>query len=152
MIKGLKWGIYDVMKSWRKILPLLIVAGAVIYLSERGRGSVETEHMIQATEATFAAEVDAADRWVLVDFWAAWCGPCRALMPVLDALAEDYAGRVKFVKVEVDENPGLAERFHVQSIPLVALFRDGTPVADFAGYRSRSQVVEWLESHMNERL
>ena len=134
------------MKRYRKYLPWLFAIAAIVYLAGPMRGPVETAHMLDVTEQTFAEEVEATDAWVLVDFWAAWCGPCRALMPVLDGLAAEYAGRVKFVKVEIDENPGLAERFHIQSIPHVYLFNAGEPVTGFLGYRNRAQVKEWIDS------
>ena len=79
------------------------------------------------TEQTFEAEVIKSDKAVIVDFWAEWCGPCRAVAPVLDRIAEERADELIVVKVNIDEEPGLAQRYGVQSIPTMILFRNGEP-------------------------
>ena len=79
------------------------------------------------TEQTFEAEVINSDKAVIVDFWAEWCGPCRAVAPVLDRIAEERADELIVVKVNIDEEPGLAQRYGVQSIPTMILFRNGEP-------------------------
>ena len=79
------------------------------------------------TEQTFEAEVINSDKAVIVDFWAEWCGPCRAVAPVLDRIAEERADELIVVKVNIDEEPGLAQRYGVQSIPTIILFRNGEP-------------------------
>jgi len=78
------------------------------------------------TDATFQAEVEAADLPVVVDIWATWCGPCKAIAPILDQLAEEYAGRVKFVKIDADQNPEAVTAAGVTSIPTLGFYQDGT--------------------------
>jgi thioredoxin 1 len=77
---------------------------------------------------------------VLVDFWAPWCGPCRMVAPVVEALAEEHAGRLKVVKVNTDEHPQLAMRFGIQSIPTLILFQNGAPVDRLIGYMPKPQL------------
>ena len=79
------------------------------------------------TESTFDQEVTKSDKPVIVDFWAEWCGPCHAVAPVLDKIVEEHNGDVKLVKVNIDEERGLAERYGIASIPTMILFKDGEP-------------------------
>jgi thioredoxin 2 len=99
--------------------------------------------IVHATEATFADETQAGVP-VLVDFWAPWCGPCRMVEPVLEQLAAERAGSLKVVKVNVDENPGLASRFQAMSIPLLVLIRDGDEVDRVAGALPKAQLESRL--------
>lgn len=89
--------------------------------------------MIQLTDANFGEQVENAPGFVLVDFWAAWCAPCRAVAPVIEQLAKEYDGRVRFAKLNVDEAPQTAAAYGIRSIPTIALFRDGEPVNGVAG-------------------
>ena len=85
------------------------------------------------TETTFDQEVIASDKPVIVDFWAEWCGPCHAVSPVLDRIAEERSDELKLVKVNIDEEQGLAMRYGITSIPTILLFKDGEPAAAAIG-------------------
>ena len=99
------------------------------------------------TDATF--QTDALDRSktvpVVIDLWAPWCGPCRTLGPILERVIDETGGRVEMVKVNIDENPGIAQAFEVQSIPLVIALKDGQPVDGFLGAQPESAVREFIE-------
>ncbi|WP_309109467.1 thioredoxin [Zhihengliuella sp.] len=93
------------------------------------------------TEATFQADVLDNSKPVIVDFWAEWCGPCRMLSPILDQIAEEHAEKVDVVKVNVDENPGIAAKYGITSIPAVYVFKGGEHVASSVGAKPK-QVIE----------
>ncbi|MBC7526778.1 MAG: thioredoxin [Chthonomonadaceae bacterium] len=97
------------------------------------------------TTATFDDEVTKSTIPVLVDFWAVWCGPCRQIAPTVDELATEYAGRVKVMKVNVDEEGELAQRFGVMSIPTLIIFKDGKPADQIMGALPKATIVGRLE-------
>ena len=101
----------------------------------------------QVTDADFAREVLGAREPVLVDFWAEWCGPCKAMDPILDDLSAQLAGKVKIVKLDVETNPATVTRYNVRAMPTLLVFKDGEPVDQKVGYGpSRVQLTKWLES------
>ena len=100
---------------------------------------------LQVTDATFEQEVLKSDVPVLLDFWAPWCGPCRMVAPILDELAEEFAGRAKIAKVNVDENQQVPAQFGIRSIPTLILFKDGQVVATQVGALPKSQLATFVE-------
>src|SRR3954462_14519446 len=96
------------------------------------------------TEANWEDEVLKSDKAVLVDFWAEWCGPCHAVSPILDKIAEERANELKLVKVNIDENQGLAARYGVMSTPMMVLFKDGEPAAQTVGAQPKGALERSL--------
>ncbi|MFO7304906.1 MAG: thioredoxin [Gammaproteobacteria bacterium] len=111
---------------------------------------MDTTHSTAVTTSTFMTEVIEASTQqpVLVDFWAPWCAPCRQLMPILERLAAEYAGRFKLAKINTDEEPQLAHQLGVRSLPTVVLFKDGTVVDHFVGLVPESQIRALLDRHV----
>ena len=101
---------------------------------------------IEINEANFETEVLESSQPVLVDFWAEWCGPCKMLAPVLDEIATEKSGRVKIVKVNVDENPTLAARYGIQSIPTLLYFAGGQLRHQTVGVAGKKRIVDTLEA------
>jgi len=100
------------------------------------------------SDAEFDTEVLHASVPVLVDFWAEWCGPCKMLAPILEAVAEEYAGKVKIVKVNVDQNPDTPAKFGIRGIPTLILFKNGEAAATKVGALSKSQLTSFLDSSL----
>jgi len=105
-----------------------------------------SDNVVEVTDATFEDEVLESDTPVLVDFWAAWCAPCRMVAPVVEAIANDYAGRLKVCKLNVDENRSSAAQYGVMSIPTLILFKDGAEVERFIGYMPKEALSSKLEA------
>lgn len=100
------------------------------------------------TDASFESDVIGSSVPVLVDFWAEWCGPCKMLAPVLDSIVDDYADRLKIVKLNVDEHPEVAPKFGVRGIPTLILFKGGQVLATKVGALTKAQLLEFLDSHL----
>ena len=104
-----------------------------------------SEHVIHATDADFDAAVLQSAEPVLVDFWAPWCGPCKMIAPALDELAQTYAGRAKVVKVDVDQNQAAAIKYHVRSIPMLLVFKDGQIHGQQIGAVGKAQLAQLID-------
>ncbi|MDK2991050.1 MAG: thioredoxin 1 [Clostridiales bacterium] len=103
------------------------------------------DDVITLTADNFDDEVLKSDKPVLVDFWAAWCGPCRMVSPIIDELAADYAGKIKVGKVNVDEQRSIAERYRIMSIPTIYLFKNGQPVDKIIGARPKADFERFIQ-------
>jgi thioredoxin 1 len=101
---------------------------------------------LEFTEDNFESEVISSDQPVLVDFWADWCMPCKALAPTIDELADEYSGKIKVGKVNTEDSPGLSTQFNIQAIPTVLLFKDGQVAEKFVGLRSKKDFQESINS------
>ena len=104
-----------------------------------------SKHTVNVTSDTFSQEVLDAATPVVIDFWAPWCGPCRAIAPVLDQLAQSYAGRVKVAKVNVDEHPQLASAFRVRGIPTLVALNAGEIVGEIVGFGGKARLEELFD-------
>lgn len=101
-------------------------------------------HSSAVTDATFAEDVLASNETVLVDFWAAWCGPCRAVSPILDAIASEHPEKLKLVKLDVDANPITSAAYGITSIPAMKVFRNGEIVTSFVGAAPKTVIEAQL--------
>jgi len=101
---------------------------------------------VEIEEAKFNEAVLQAETPVLVDFWAPWCGPCRMVAPVVEELADEYEGKISFVKVNVDDNPKIASQYGIMSIPTLIVFKAGQPVDTIIGFRPKDELKKSLET------
>lgn len=107
-----------------------------------------SEHLQPVTDSAFDTEVLQSSTPVLLDFWAEWCGPCRMLTPILEEMAKEYAGKVVFMKMNVDENNLTPAKYGVRGIPTLIIFKNGKVAATKAGYMTKTQLTAFLDSHI----
>jgi thioredoxin 1 len=107
-----------------------------------------SEHIHHVTDATFEAEVLQSQSPVLVDYWAEWCGPCKAIAPTLEEVAKEYTGKLKVAKVNVDENQEIPRKYGIRGIPTLMLFKNGNIEATKVGALSKSQLTAFLDSNI----
>jgi thioredoxin 1 len=113
-----------------------------------GRDGFMTNRIVHLTDDTFEEEVLNSEAPVLVDYWAEWCGPCKAIASIVDEIAEEYAGKLKVAKLNIDENNSTPPRYGIRGIPTLMLFKDGNVEATKVGALSKSQLSAFLDSNM----
>ena len=106
------------------------------------------KHVTALSDSTFDEEIGAASEPVLVDFWAEWCGPCKMVAPILDEIAGEQEGKLRIAKLNVDDNPNIARRFEVMSIPTMILFKDGQAAKRLVGARGKGQILQELSEYL----
>ena len=109
---------------------------------------MSSDNIVHVTDATFDSDVLNSQIPVLVDYWAEWCGPCRMIAPILDEISQDYAGRIKIAKVNIDENRDTATKFNIRGIPTLMLFKDGGVAATKVGALSKSQLAAFIDGNI----
>jgi thioredoxin 1 len=153
-------------QSNRLVTAVTLPAGVAPALPARMRLSIPQEHLIQvigaeirettmavqaiieATDANFEQEVLKSEQPVLVDFWAAWCGPCKAIAPTVDAVATSYQGKAKIMKMDVDKNPSTPMRYNVRGIPTLLVFKGGQVKEQIVGYVAKDVIENALNKHI----
>jgi thioredoxin 1 len=107
-----------------------------------------SEHVTTLTNATFDEAIAGATEPILVDFWAEWCGPCKTVAPLLDEIADEHAGKIRIAKLNVDDEPEIAQRFGVMSIPTMIVFRDGDAAKRMVGAKGKGQLLQELSEFL----
>lgn len=144
-----KTGACPLTANWRRGALFGALIGLVVYLSSGGNSRAmnqSTANVKHITDAAFEAEVTQAALPVVADFYATWCEPCRELAPIMDSLADRYAGKIKFVKVNVDESPKLAQKFQVEGIPMLVFLQNGKTAGTSFGLIAKEDLILRLDS------
>ncbi len=105
--------------------------------------------IVHITDDSFEEEVTKSDKPVLVDYWADWCGPCKMIAPILDELSDEYSGRIKIAKLNIDENPATPPKYGIRGIPTLMLFKNGNVEATKVGAVSKSQLTAFIDSNIS---
>jgi thioredoxin 1 len=116
---------------------------------ERNKEILMSEHVNEVSDSSFEKDVLQSDKPVLVDFWAAWCAPCRMLAPTVDAVAEKYAATAVVVKLNVDDNPSISQRYGIKGIPTLILFKAGKEEERVVGATSKEAISRMLDKHVS---
>src|ERR1017187_5502762 len=145
-----KSGACPLTANWRRGAFFGALIGLVVYLSSGGGNSTamnqSTANVTHITDAEFDNEVTQAALPVVMDFYATWCGPCRQLAPMMDRLADQYAGKIKFIKINVDESPKLAQQFQVEGIPMLVFLQNGKTAGTSVGVVAKEDLILRLDS------
>jgi thioredoxin 1 len=123
-------------------------ASAVSATLQRGEKNMAGNGIVEVTDANFDQDVLKSDKPVLVDFWATWCGPCRAIAPIVAELAEQYKDKIKVGKMDVDSNSATPMRYKVTGIPTLLVFKGGQVVEQLVGYRPKDAIAQALDKHI----
>lgn len=108
-----------------------------------------SKNVLTATDANFKTDVAGASTLSIVDFWAEWCGPCKMLAPTVEAIADEYAGRVKVFKMDVDSNPETPGQFHIRGIPTIIFFKGGKAVDQLVGNQPKEVIIQAIQKHLS---
>jgi thioredoxin 1 len=107
-----------------------------------------SKNVYAATDSNFESDVLQSNQLTIVDFWAEWCGPCRLLGPTIEQVADEYTGKIKVFKMNVDENPTVPTRFHIRGIPTVIFFKGGQVVDQLVGNHPKNTIVQTVQKHL----
>jgi thioredoxin 1 len=135
------------LKKSAVFLSIALVATLFISSCKSGNNGSKSENIIILSSENFTKETSSGV--VMVDFWATWCMPCKAMAPVIDEIADQTKGKIKVGKVDVDASGDLANQFNVQGIPNIIIFKDGIPVENLVGIQSKETLIQALEKHVS---
>lgn len=108
----------------------------------------KSQNILTITDASFETEILKSNMLTIVDFWAEWCGPCKMLAPILDAIADEYAGKTKICKINVDDNPSTPPKYSIRGIPMLIFFKNGQPVDQMVGNQPKDAIIQTIKKHL----